>query len=136
MHELFRGFGPLFARQSVTWTVFLQIDLAVKKAIRKHYNYGEKQQIPLRQLLPASIIITLFNTTLVLPFDCVKTHMEKRDPTSTYLQTFGNIYREAGVITFFTGYRIRFMMYLLNIVFATVLMEKFESVASFLRANK
>ena len=82
------------------------------------------------------MVITLINTTLVMPFDCVKTHMEKRDPTSTYLQTFRNIYREAGIITFFTGFRIRFMMYFLNIMFATVLMEKLESVASFLRTNK
>ena len=32
--ELFRGFTPLFMRQSMAWIMFLQVDLIVKKQIR------------------------------------------------------------------------------------------------------
>ena len=35
VHEIFRGFGPLFARQCVSWSAFLQTDYQVKSFIRK-----------------------------------------------------------------------------------------------------
>jgi hypothetical protein len=76
----------------MAWIIFLQTDLLVKKQIRKIMNIPEKSEIPTRFLIPASVIVALVNTSLVMPFDCVKTHMEKRDPTSTYLNTFRNIY--------------------------------------------
>ncbi len=40
-----------------------------------------------------SVIVALINTTMVMPLDCVKTHMEKVDPTTTYLRTFSSIYQ-------------------------------------------
>lgn len=64
----------------------------VKNWIRKSYNIPEKESIPTKLLMPASLIVALVNTTAVMPLDCVKTHMEKVDPTSTYLKTFKNIY--------------------------------------------
>jgi hypothetical protein len=33
--ELFRGFTPLFVRQSISWSVFLQTDLAIKGWLRR-----------------------------------------------------------------------------------------------------
>ena len=44
-------------------------------------NYSETDEIPTKFLIPASMIVALINTTMVMPFDCVKTHMEKVDPT-------------------------------------------------------
>lgn len=70
-----------------------------------------------------------------MPFDCVKTQMEKRDPTMTYLQTFKHIYREAGVLTFFTGFRLRFLMYFINALFTVNLLERLEGIAAYLKAN-
>jgi len=70
-----------------------------------------------------------------MPFDCVKTHMEKRDPTSTYIQTFRNIYRQGGMLGFFTGFRLRFLLYFTNALFAVNLMEKLEAIAVFLRSK-
>jgi len=36
--ELFRGFTPLFVRQSISWSVFLQTDLAIKGWLRRVYG--------------------------------------------------------------------------------------------------
>lgn len=81
------------------------------------------------------MIVAAVNTTLVMPFDCVKTHLEKHDPTSTYLNTFRNIYKQAGMIGFFTGYRLRFLLYFSNAVFTVNLLEKLEGIAAYLRNN-
>ena len=83
--ELFRGFTPLFVRQSISWSVFLQTDLAIKGWLRRIYGISHKEQIPTKLLVPASFLVALINTAIVMPLDCVKTHMEKVDPTSTYL---------------------------------------------------
>ena len=98
-------------------------------------HYPDTQEIPTKLLIPASMIVAAINTTLVMPFDCVKTHMEKRDPTSTYLNTFRNIYRQGGMLSFFTGFRLRFMLYFVNALFVVNLLEKLEGIASFLKAN-
>lgn len=42
--------------------------------------------------MAGSIVVAMINTCVVMPFDCVKTHMEKVDPTCTYVNTFRNIY--------------------------------------------
>ena len=42
--------------------------------------------------MPASAFVALVNTTLVMPLDCVKTHMEKVNPNSTYASAFKSIY--------------------------------------------
>lgn len=31
-------------------------------------------------LMPASFVVAAVNTCMVMPFDCVKTHLEKVDP--------------------------------------------------------
>ena len=76
------------------------------------------------------------DTAMVMPFDCVKTHMEKRDPTQTYVNTFKIIYRQGGITGFFTGYRLRFLLYFTNALFAVNLLEKMESIAAYLKQNK
>jgi hypothetical protein len=57
----------------------------VKQILRKAYGIPSTDQIPTRLLVPASLVVALINCAIVMPLDCVKTHMEKVDPTSTYL---------------------------------------------------
>lgn len=135
--ELFRGFTPLFVRQCVSWSIFLQTDLFIKQSIRRAYGISEDQAIPTRFLIPGSFCVALINTAMVMPFDCVKTHMEKVDPTSTYVQTFKTIYtRGGGCSAFFTGYRLRFLLHLTNALFAVNFLERLESIARGFKSSK
>jgi hypothetical protein len=93
----------------------------------------EHEQIPTRYLMPASVLVALINTSMVIPFDCVKTHMEKKDPTLTYMNTFKTIYRQAGMFGFFTGIRLRFLLYLTNAIFAVNLLERLEAISNKLK---
>ena len=81
----------------------------------------------------ASAFVAMVNTTLVMPLDCVKTHMEKVNPNSSYASAFKSIYSQAGVLGFFTGVRLRFLLYFTNAIFAVNLLEKLESLARKLR---
>ena len=79
------------------------------------------------------MFVALCNTTLVMPLDCVKTHLEKVNPSGTYLNTFKVIYGQAGLMGFFTGFRLRFLLYFTNAIFAVNLMEKFEYIANYFK---
>ena len=63
----------------------MQTDLAIKGWLRRIYGISQSEQIPTKLLVPASFLVALINTAIVMPLDCAKTHMEKVDPTSTYL---------------------------------------------------
>jgi hypothetical protein len=77
----------------MAWIVFLQIDLLVKQTIRKMMLIPDNKEIATKYLIPGAAVVALINTAMVMPLDCVKTHMEKVDPTSTYLNCFKTIYR-------------------------------------------
>ena len=82
--ELFRGFGPLFLRQLISWSVFLQTDLLTKKLIRKTYSIPDTEQIPAKLLMMSGCIVALVNTSIIMPIDCIKTHLEKVGNSKSY----------------------------------------------------
>ena len=79
-------------------------------------------------MVPASVIVAFTNTSLVMPFDCIKTHMEKVNPTSSYAEAIKAIYSKAGFLGFFTGVRIRFLLYFTSSLFTVNLLEKLEGI--------
>jgi hypothetical protein len=72
---------------------------------------------------------------MIMPFDCVKTHMEKVDPQSSYKGAFKSIYKQGGMLGFFTGVRLRFLLYLTNAVFVVNLLERLEFLAKSVKRN-
>ena len=45
------------------------------------YQINESEPIPPKLLLPASALVALCNTTMVMPLDCIKTHLAKVNPS-------------------------------------------------------
>ena len=122
-------------RSLLSWSAFLQTDLFVKQTLRRVYGIRSDEEVPTRLLVPGSLCVALVNTAFVMPFDCVKTHMEKVDPTSTYANTFKTIYRQGGGMSaFFTGYRLRFLLHFTNALFAVNFLEKLEAMARRIRS--
>ena len=78
----------------------------------------------------ASCFVAFCNTTIVMPIDCVKTHMEKVNPSSSYAGALRAIYSEGGLLGFFTGVRLRFMLYFTNALFTVNLLEKLEGIVN------
>ena len=76
----------------MSWTVFLQTDHAIKSIIRKSYAIPDNEAISSKLLVPASALVALVNTVLVMPLDCIKTHLEKVNPSSSYLGAAREIY--------------------------------------------
>lgn len=80
--------------------------------------------------MSASVVVAVVNTSLVMPLDCVKTHMEKVNPASTYLGAFKSIYYQSGALGFFTGVRVRVILGFTNALFVVNILEKLEHLQS------
>jgi len=65
-----------------------------------------------------------------MPFDCIKTHLEKVNPSATYSGAIKEIYNQSGrsVLGFFTGVRLRFLLHLTNALFTVNLLEILEGL--------
>ena len=85
----------------------------------------ENEAIPVSLLMPASAIVAIVNTTIIMPLDCVKTHLEKVNPSSTYFGAFKQIYIQSGnkYSGFFTGVRLRFLLHFSNAIFTVNILE-------------
>jgi hypothetical protein len=99
----------------------------VKKIIRKNFAIPDDQNIPTRYLLVASFFISLINVICVMPFDAMKTMMQKVKPTETLPDTVKKVWREAGFTGFFVAWRVRYMLYLTQALFTVDIIERFEN---------
>ena len=62
-----------------------------------------------------------------MPFDAMKTMMQKALPTATLFETVTSVFKEAGIKGFFVGWRVRYMLYLLQALFTVDIIERFEN---------
>ena len=127
--ELFRGFGPLFLRQLISWSVFLQTDLMTKRLIRKTYSIPENEKIPTKLLMMSGCFVALVNTSIIMPIDCIKTHLEKVGSSNSYSKAAQEIYSKSGnsYLGFFTGVRLRFCLHLTSALFTVNILEIMEN---------
>ena len=61
-----------------------------------------------------------------MPFDMVKTEMQKDNPSETIRKAVKNIYSNYGLSSFFVAWRVRLLHYLINGFLTVNLIEKLE----------
>ncbi len=127
MKSLYKGFIPLFTRQTVAWVTFLAADAQMKEFLRSHLNLKTNERIPSKYLAGGSFCVAILNTLVIMPFDAIKTHMQKQSNTcTTQHQAFRLIVDEAGYKGLMVGWRIRFAMYQLHALMTMDLLDRLE----------
>eukprot|EP00826_Nyctotherus_ovalis_P048829 TRINITY_DN5797_c0_g1_i22.p1 TRINITY_DN5797_c0_g1~~TRINITY_DN5797_c0_g1_i22.p1 ORF type:complete len:307 (+),score=52.29 TRINITY_DN5797_c0_g1_i22:158-1078(+) len=124
--ELFRGLWIHMLRQNVSWFVWLETDAWTKMHIRRKYNIDPyKQTIPFRLMLPLALVTSVVNVLAVMPFDMVKTNLQKEKPESVIklLKTYA---KGSNVKYFFVGWRLRLLQYFIQNVFTMNMLETME----------
>ena len=114
----------------MTYTYFLQADYTIKQRIRRQKNMSKDEKIKSRDLLPYSVGMALFSTSLVMPIDCLKTQKQQfnQSQATSYLSIFQRIYSQNGVKGFYVGWRLRLFAYLLHSVVSVDILERLEAV--------
>ena len=61
-----------------------------------------------------------------MPFDVIKTYLQKHDPSGKISKAAKIIWKQNGWKGFFIGWRLRFIMYFSHAAFACTFIEKLE----------
>jgi hypothetical protein len=77
--ELFRGFTPLLLRQSIAWVLWMEMDQVMKTVLRSRLKIERTEKIPNYYLLAGSFVVALTGTIVIMPFDSIKTNLQKAD---------------------------------------------------------
>lgn len=141
--EIFKGFSTYFTRQLVAWTAFLQSDVFVKAKIRKLYGIRDDEMISGYKLVVASFIISWMTISCTMPFDNIKTYLQKyhlmkvqgsnvevNNNLRNIPKAITNIYANGGLLGFFTGWRVKLWAYWVNALFTVSLLEWLENLSN------
>lgn len=109
---------------------FLTADQYMKQTLRTHLDLTREETIPSKMLFIGSAFVAVVNTLIIMPFDCIKTQMQRAGNNSaTQRQAFMKVMQQAGVKGLFVGWRIRFAMYQLHAIMTVTLLDKLEVAA-------
>lgn len=124
---LFKGLNIHMLRQNVSWFVWLESDACTKMYVRRKHNIDPfKQTIPFTLVLPIALVTSIVNVLAVMPFDMVKTNIQKEKPVlvKEVLSKYGN---KGHFKYFFVGWRVRLLQYFIQNVFTMNMLEIMES---------
>lgn len=140
--ELFRGFSPYFTKQLVAWTTFLQVDAFYKRLVRRIFSIPDDQMITGLKMALCSFMICCSTIMIVMPFDNIKTYLQKYNLEVVDKKIVGqtkeklglkdavrNIYTRGGALGFFIGWRAKLMVYFVNYSFTIILLEYLDQFA-------
>jgi len=92
--------------------------------------------IPKMHLVAGTVVLAVVTTLCVMPFDCMKTRMQQAGDFSMSIRSaLAQVYRQAGVRGFFVGWRLRYLMYLVNAIMTTTILDKLEVQFHRLKSN-
>ena len=126
LRELYRGYTPLFARQLVGWTFFLQLDLLVKGAIRQLWGVPSSEALSYNLVTLSALTVALMNTSIIMPLDVAKTFMQKHQPRDGLFGTIRTLHSQGGLSALYVGWRMRLLQLVIHMLFASHIMEHFE----------
>lgn len=77
--ELFKGYSPYVLKQWVSWTIFLQADQFYKNRIRSFFKIPDHEMVFGFKLALSSLLTSLTTVCAVMPFDNIKTFLQKHN---------------------------------------------------------
>lgn len=93
----------MMLKQSMAWIMFLQSDHFIKNKLRAYHNIDPNQSLGPMNLIVATLFVTFICTLGIVPFDNIKTHMQKKyRPESKSL----TILKKFGFRGLFKGWRV------------------------------
>ena len=140
--ELFKGYTPYVVKQCVSWTVFLQADQFYKNRMRAFFKIKDDKMVTGWKLALCSFMTSLTTVGSVMPFDNIKTFLQKHNLTlrdgkrveanATQLRirdAVRSIYASKGVRGFFIGWRIRIFVHFFTASWTVVLLEWLDNLS-------
>lgn len=127
-HQLYKGLGPVAARQVTSWVTFLSSNAYLRRLLRMH----EDREISIKKLFWISLGSAVVNITFVMPLDFIKTRIQRFGQSEqSMLQVLRSATQSAPtfplkVAMAYSGSTVRLLHYILNAFLTTPLLELFD----------
>lgn len=124
--ELTRGVGAVYVRQMATWISFLVADEKIKNWEKKRTN---TKKLSFTSLLKVGLMVGIINTAVCLPFDMLKTNLQKEKylENEGLVKTAKKVYFMYGIKGFYAGWQIRLTQYMIQSIFTVSLLDRLKS---------
>ena len=119
---LFKGFQPVFIKQTVSWITFLASTSFFKDLFKKYY---ETERLNEKQIFAVSCCVSLVNTGFVMPVDYLKTQFQKNGSSERpqLKKLIQQRYQSSGVRGFYIGWQVKLIQYTINSIFTVGIFE-------------
>jgi len=113
--ELFRGLKPSFVRSCMSWVSYLVAEEKIWQKVKQlSPRVNQKDgDLPLAEQLLVGSLGGIVNSLCTLPFDAVKTHMQKKEHIETKKITtvLNELYANHGLPGLYAGWKVRLPHY-------------------------
>lgn len=123
--ELGRGLNAVYAKQTTIWVTFLVADEKFKNWERKRIR---SEELPLFSLLKVSCFVGSTMTAVNMPFDVVKTNLQKQNHLANegVFNTIRKIYQMNGIRGLYAGWQVRMIQYMIQSTLTVTFLERLE----------
>jgi solute carrier family 25 carnitine/acylcarnitine transporter 20/29 len=124
--EFFRGFNAMLPKGLVSWVTYLVVEEKLKN--RERAKTGA-QELSYASLMKVSVFVGVVNTLAVMPFDIVKTALQKSDyiENAGVIKTMRSIQRQHGVLALYSGWQAKMVQYMINASITVSLLDSLEN---------
>lgn len=130
--ELFRGLMPSFIRSGASWTSYLVAEEKIWQKVKELSPRVKKEdsELPLPEQILVGGLSGIVNCLCTLPFDAVKTQMQKQDVIHMHgmADTFKDIYKQYGIRGLYSGWQVKLPHYAFVGVLTSHLMHEVDKV--------
>lgn len=123
--ELFRGVRAVYIRQIATWASFLVSDKRAKDWEKKRM---QTDNLSFTSLMRVSLVVGIINTAANMPFDVIKTSLQKKDPVldEGLWKVLRKHYTTHGISGLYAGWKPRMIQYMIQSAFTVSLLDRLE----------
>lgn len=127
--ELFRGLNAVYTKSMVSWITFLLTDDQFKRLARK---VTQNDKLSPFALFSVSISVGVVCTAVVMPFDVIKTQLQKVDPLANrgIIKSIRHMVTNYGGKALFTGWPIKMAHSIIQAAITVTMLEQIEQSRS------
>lgn len=129
LRDLFKGLKVSFVKSAASWTSYLVFEEDIRKFVMKSDTNNDEITISKQVLI--GFLAGVANSILTLPFDTIKTQMQKYDSNSEkqlIFSTFRNIVTAHGVKGLYAGWLFRLPSYIIVAIITSHNIQKIDKI--------
>jgi hypothetical protein len=130
LKNLFRGLKVSYVRSMTSWTCYLVAEDKIRKLVEQTNGCKENKKISLIETIFIGTLGGSINSLVTLPFDAVKTHLQKSDSfkSQKIFLTMKELFGNHGLKGLYAGWQFRVPAYVIVGIISSGNMQKIDKI--------